>query len=230
MAATRQDIAKCVEMFDGSDRYEARDAIVTEARDNGWLDGIDADRHMVPHGDRSKTAIEPYLTDQWFVDTAKIVQPAIDAVRGGDTRILPEQDAKVYFHWLENIEPWCISRQLWWGHQIPVWYGPGVTEDGHIDYSPAAERAFCGASWDEVAEQARAYYGAQDVHEKSDFSDALEDQLESFSHDEKAISLWRDPDVLDTWFSSGLWPIGTLAGLAPNRRPRRCRNTSRPRS
>ena len=203
-------VAAAIERYDGQDRYEARDAIVTEARDNGWLDGIDEDRHMVPHGDRSKTAIEPYLTDQWFVDTARIVQPAIDAVRSGETEILPEQDKKVYFNWLENIEPWCISRQLWWGHQIPVWYGPGVTPDGHIDYGNAAEKAFCGASWDDVAEQARVYYGADEIHEKADLSDALEDQLESFSHDTRAISLWRDPDVLDTWFSSGLWPIGTL--------------------
>ena len=127
--------------FDGRDRYEVRDAIVTMAEDEGWLDGIDTERHMVPHGDRSKAAIEPFLTDQWFVDTQKIVEPALEAVRkgmaaqeagafdesAGYTRILPERDAKTYFHWLENIEPWCISRQLWWGHQIPVWYGP---EDG----------------------------------------------------------------------------------------------------
>ncbi len=162
------DVARCVQMFDGADRYEARDMIVTTARDEGWLDGIDEDRHMVPHGDRSKVAIEPYLTDQWFVDAAKVVQPAIDAVRNGDTRILPEQDAKVYFHWLENIEPWCISRQLWWGHQIPVWYDD---EGNH----------YCAAT--EAEAQAQAGAGK---------------------------TLTRDADVLDTWFSSGLWPIGTL--------------------
>ena len=79
---------------------------------------------MVPHGDRSKVAIEPLLTDQWFVDAATLAKPAMEAVRSGETRILPERDEKTYFHWLENIEPWCISRQLWWGHRIPVWYGP----------------------------------------------------------------------------------------------------------
>jgi valyl-tRNA synthetase len=213
------EAARVIEALDGVDRYEAREWIVETARAEGWLDGIDADRHMVPHGDRSKVAIEPYLTDQWFVDTAKIVQPAIDAVRRGmarpegsteGTKILPEQDAKVYFHWLENIEPWCISRQLWWGHQIPVWYGPGITEDGHIDYAAGAERPFCAATFEEVAEQARAFYGADEVHEKASLSDALEDQLEGFAGGGKVISLWRDPDVLDTWFSSGLWPIGTL--------------------
>ncbi|MGI3183705.1 valine--tRNA ligase [Nioella aestuarii] len=175
-------IGAAIERYDGMDRYEARDAIVTEARDNGWLDGIDEDKHMVPHGDRSKVAIEPYLTDQWFVDAAKIVEPALDAVRqgmaaqeagnfdetAGYTRILPERDAKTYYHWLENIEPWCISRQLWWGHQIPVWYD----EDGN---------EYCAATEDEAIVMSGG----------------------------KALT--RDEDVLDTWFSSGLWPIGTLS-------------------
>ncbi|MFP4274985.1 MAG: valine--tRNA ligase, partial [Paracoccaceae bacterium] len=165
-------VARVVEALDGLDRYEARDWLVRVAEEEGWLDGIDADRHMVPHGDRSKVAIEPYLTDQWFVDAEKIVGPALEAVRSGETRILPEGDRKVYFHWLENIEPWCISRQLWWGHQIPVWYGPDGAQ-------------FCAATPEEAAQAAEAHYGAP-------------------------TGLTRDPDVLDTWFSSGLWPIGTL--------------------
>jgi valyl-tRNA synthetase len=160
-------IARLIEALDGLDRYEARDWIVRVAEEEGWLDGIDADRHMVPHGDRSKVAIEPFLTDQWFVDTAKIVGPAIEAVRSGRTTILPESHEKIYFHWLENIEPWCISRQLWWGHQIPVWYD----EDGN---------RYCAAT--EAEAQTLA----------------------------PGRRLTRDPDVLDTWFSSGLWPIGTL--------------------
>ena len=122
---------------------------------------------MQPFGDRSKVVIEPMLTDQWFVDTAKIVGPAIDAVRTGEVTIMPESDRKVYFHWLENIEPWCISRQLWWGHQIPVWYD----DEG---------KQYCAATEAEAREQA----GGK--------------------------PLTRDEDVLDTWFSSGLWPIGTL--------------------
>jgi len=161
------DIAHLVEALDGLDRYEARDWIVRTAEEEGWLDGIDADRHTVPHGDRSKVAIEPFLTDQWFVDTAKIVGPAIAAVREGKTTILPEQHEKIYYHWLENIEPWCISRQLWWGHQIPVWYD----EEGNRYCAPTEAEA-----------QALA----------------------------PGRRLTRDPDVLDTWFSSGLWPIGTL--------------------
>ena len=153
--------------LDGLGRYEARNAIVALAEEQGWLDGADDDRHAVPHGDRSKTAVEPFLTNQWFVDAKRIVGPAIEAVRSGRTRIVPEQYAKLYFNWLENIEPWCISRQLWWGHQIPVWYDMEGNQ-------------YCASS--EV--EARAMAGG--------------------------AALERDPDVLDTWFSSGLWPIGTL--------------------
>jgi valyl-tRNA synthetase len=138
-----------------------------EAREDTLVPLVEAKKIMQPFGDRSKVVIEPMLTDQWFVDTAKIVGPAIDAVRSGEVEILPEQDKKVYFHWLENIEPWCISRQLWWGHQIPVWFD----EDG---------KEYCAATEEEA--QALA----------------------------PGKSLTRDPDVLDTWFSSGLWPIGTL--------------------
>jgi valyl-tRNA synthetase len=128
---------------------------------------VEAKKIMQPFGDRSGVVIEPMLTDQWFVDAAKVVGPALDAVRTGRTKIIPESGEKVYYHWLENIEPWCISRQLWWGHQIPVWFD----EEG---------REYCAASESEA--QAMA----------------------------PGRTLTRDPDVLDTWFSSGLWPIGTL--------------------
>ncbi|MBT5678383.1 MAG: valine--tRNA ligase [Marinovum sp.] len=123
---------------------------------------------MQPFGDRSGVVIEPMLTDQWFVETTKIVGPALQAVREGRTKIIPESGEKVYYHWLENIEPWCISRQLWWGHQIPVWFDANGNQ-------------YCAAS--EAEAQAQAGVG---------------------------VELTRDPDVLDTWFSSGLWPIGTL--------------------
>ena len=138
-----------------------------EARDEALVALVEPKKIMQPFGDRSKVVIEPMLTDQWFVETSKIVQPAIDAVRNGDVQILPEQDKKVYFHWLENIEPWCISRQLWWGHQIPVWFDDEGNE-------------YCAAT--EAEAQAMA----------------------------PGKRLKRDADVLDTWFSSGLWPIGTL--------------------
>ena len=123
---------------------------------------------MQPFGDRSGVVIEPMLTDQWFVETSKIVGPALQAVREGRTNIIPESGEKVYYHWLENIEPWCISRQLWWGHQIPVWFDDNGTQ-------------YCATTEAEAQAQAGA-----------------------------GVALTRDPDVLDTWFSSGLWPIGTL--------------------
>ena len=128
---------------------------------------VEAKKIMQPFGDRSKVVIEPMLTDQWFVDTAKIVGPALDAVKSGKVKIIPESGEKTYYHWLENIEPWCISRQLWWGHQIPVWYDA----DGN---------SYCAST----EAEAQALAGGK--------------------------ALTRDPDVLDTWFSSGLWPIGTL--------------------
>ena len=128
---------------------------------------VEAKKIMQPFGDRSKVVIEPMLTDQWFVDTQKVVGPALEAVRSGVTKIIPDSGEKTYFHWLENIEPWCISRQLWWGHQIPVWY------DGN-------GKAYCATSEIEASALANGQ------------------------------PLTRDSDVLDTWFSSGLWPIGTL--------------------
>lgn len=229
--------------LDGLDRYEARKRVVALAEEQGWLDGIDQDRHMVPHGDRSKVAIEPMLTDQWFVDTAQIVQPAIDAVRTGRTEILPERDAKTYFHWLENIEPWCISRQLWWGHQIPVWYGLDIwparfeddgddtldeveifelLEDGafnHADPTHHCAFDFEGVSekfLDDLASLPHPLNNARviEVASRAEAIDRLAQALADYNLNEDPTHLvypvWRDPDVLDTWFSSGLWPIGTL--------------------
>jgi len=174
---------------------------------------------MQPFGDRSKVVIEPMLTDQWFVETDKIVGPALDAVKDGTVKILPESGEKTYYHWLENIEPWCISRQLWWGHQIPVWYGPSIVEksedDIRVDYSNL--RAFCAPDSVSAVGQMEAYYcrsvnifqGAELAREELDRVNAIAAPL--FAKTFKgALPVWRDPDVLDTWFSSGLWPIGTL--------------------
>ena len=170
--------------YRGLDRMEARERVVAAitAEGNAVMilnpkAGEDSEADLIPHmenkpimqpfGDRSKVVIEPMLTDQWFVDTAKIVGPALDAVRDGTVKIIPESGEKTYYHWLENIEPWCISRQLWWGHQVPVWFDD-------------AGNQYCAAT--EAEAQAQA----------------------------PGKTLTRDPDVLDTWFSSGLWPIGTL--------------------
>ncbi len=228
----------------GMDRAGARKEILGLAEEQHWLDGIDADRHFVPHGDRSKVAIEPLLTDQWFVDTAKIVGPALDAVRSGETQILPERDAKVYFHWLENIEPWCISRQLWWGHQIPVWYGLDIWPTGFRDaegdnaldeaeiFALLADGAFnhadpvyhCAADLAAVSERfmddlaplpaplnhARIVEVADRAAAIEALARALADYNLSQDPTHLVYPVWRDADVLDTWFSSGLWPIGTL--------------------
>jgi valyl-tRNA synthetase len=182
---------------------------------------VEAKKIMAPYGDRSKVVIEPMLTDQWFVDTAKIVGPALEAVREGTVEILPEQHKKVYFQWLENIEPWCISRQLWWGHQIPVWYLPsyrfpddheGVlyTQDCEADFSNPV--AICAASWDEAKKKIFEY--AKSIGLNGGFVagpfENVEQAWQEHATDPYGFTVWRDPDVLDTWFSSGLWPIGTL--------------------
>ncbi len=174
------------ESYRGLDRFDARKKVVADINAEGLAvmttetrkdeDGnevrvqvpfVESKKIMQPFGDRSKVVIEPMLTDQWFVDTAKIVQPAIDAVKSGEVKIYPDEQRKVYFNWLDNIEPWCISRQLWWGHQVPVWYD----DEGN---------QYCAASEEEAIKQSGGKI------------------------------LTRDEDVLDTWFSSGLWTFGTL--------------------
>ncbi|MBL1436904.1 MAG: valine--tRNA ligase [Rhodobacteraceae bacterium] len=204
--------------YRGMDRYVCRKAVIADIDAEGLMLEVEAKKIMQPFGDRSKVVVEPMLTQQWYVDTAKIVKPALDAVRSGDIKIIPESGEKTYYHWLENIEPWCISRQLWWGHQIPVWYGPEVDKDGVI--ISGAVRAFCAATETEVLTQAEDYYGDQVTvqleHEQDDEGGALKDFIPpsamGVGPDGKLdwTVLDRDPDVLDTWFSSGLWPIGTL--------------------
>ncbi|MEM7074416.1 MAG: valine--tRNA ligase [Pseudomonadota bacterium] len=236
----------------GLDRFEARSRVVAQITGEHLAVMVENDQGdpvplvenkpiMQPFGDRSKVVIEPMLTDQWFVDTDKIVGPAIEAVKSNETRILPEQDRKVYFNWLEHIEPWCISRQLWWGHQIPVWYGFDLSApefhddegDGAIDltemmdllleshFSPLME---CAPDFDTVARKIRGDLAdlpvplqAMTVVEAENREDALEKlaaSLATYTVNQDPTQLiypaWRDPDVLDTWFSSGLWPIGTL--------------------
>ena len=174
----------------GLDRFEARRLIVELMEEGGYLAKIEPHRHMVPHGDRGGVPIEPFLTDQWYVDAKTLAQPAIEAVRSGRTKFVPKNWEKTYFEWMENIQPWCISRQLWWGHQIPAWYGP----DGHV---------FVAKSEKEALDEAVEYYLAVDTP----WREWVKDKLENFKPDE---ILTRDEDVLDTWFSSALWPFSTL--------------------
>ncbi len=156
----------------GLDRFEARKAVVAMMEERGLLEKIEPHKHMVPHGDRGGVPIEPFLTDQWYVDAATLAKPAIAAVENGDTVFVPKQWEKTYYEWMRNIQPWCISRQLWWGHQIPAWYGP----DG---------RVFVAETENLALEEAESHYGSR-------------------------VMLTRDEDVLDTWFSSALWPFSTL--------------------
>ncbi len=170
---------------------------------------------MQPFGDRSKVVIEPMFTDQWFVDAEKVVGPALDAVKDGTVRIIPESGEKTYYHWLENIEPWCISRQLWWGHQIPVWYGPKKDPSQKslgVDYDSTERVTFCAATFEEVQRAVQEYYGVSHVVEHVEGNDMFDDTVETAAlrGNGDFVIIRRDPDVLDTWFSSGLWPIGTL--------------------
>ena len=254
----------------GLDRYEARKRVIDQITAEGLavtvlkksidketgaehlerLPLVEAKPIMQPFGDRSKVVIEPMLTDQWFVDTAKIVEPALEAVRSGRTKIMPASGEKTYFNWLENIEPWCISRQIWWGHQVPVWtamvpslkgevgtwrigVGGNIPLDRAIQFkrdnaydegalggklasSGLLTMQFCAASVEEVKRQIEKVWieraGAPPL--KLVEVDAEPSEWPQFLYDTANkgcdVPFWRDPDVLDTWFSSGLWPIGTL--------------------
>jgi len=178
------------DQLQGMDRFEARKLIVRIMEEGGFLDKIEPHRHTVPHGDRGGVPIEPFLTDQWYVNAAELAKPAIASVREGRTNFVPKNWEKTYFDWMDNIQPWTISRQLWWGHQIPAWYGP----DGHI---------FVEKSEEEALDAAVEYYLALEGPWKA----WVEEKLENFKPGE---ILTRDEDVLDTWFSSALWPFSTL--------------------
>ncbi|WP_297341688.1 valine--tRNA ligase, partial [Pseudophaeobacter sp.] len=172
---------------------------------------VEAKPIMQPFGDRSKVVIEPMLTDQWFVETDKIVGPALDAVKDGTVKILPESGEKTYYHWLENIEPWCISRQLWWGHQIPVWYGYEIENDKVIIENELIP--YCYASEEELIEAIEAKVNHRNIRFHDDATEVhaqYEDRTNGSVNASETLHFYRDPDVLDTWFSSGLWPIGTL--------------------
>ena len=159
--------------YRGLDRFAARKRVAADLEAEGLVEKVEEITHTVPYGDRSGETIEPWLTDQWFVDAKTLAKPAIAAVEDGRIKFVPKQWENTYFEWMRNIQPWTISRQIWWGHQIPAWYGP----DGEIFVEMDEPAAYAAA---------RAHYGRDDVE------------------------LRRDEDVLDTWFSSALWPFSTL--------------------
>ena len=176
--------------LEGQDRFTARKIIVEIFEEAGLLDKIEPHKHMVPHGDRGGVPIEPRMTEQWWVDNKTLAKPAIESVREGRTNFVPKNWENTYFQWMENIQPWCISRQLWWGHQIPAWYGP----DGQV---------FVEKTEEEALQAAIQHYIAHEGPWKA----WVEEKLENFKPGE---ILTRDEDVLDTWFSSALWPFSTL--------------------
>ena len=194
----------------GMDRFAARKAIVARAEAEGWLRGVDPTRHAVPYGDRSGVVIEPYLTDQWYVDAKTLAAPAIAAVETGATVFEPANWSKTYFEWMRNIEPWCVSRQLWWGHRIPAWYGPIKMEGSkllEIPFLKSDLKCFVAETAEDALAAAREYY-AQDVVLAEDSVDGIERYFQRPKPD--ALAIWQDDDVLDTWFSSALWPFSTL--------------------
>ncbi|MBK5264330.1 MAG: valine--tRNA ligase, partial [Alphaproteobacteria bacterium] len=213
--------AKVVQVSDGLipqeflrlDRFEARKIVVDMIEDAGLLEQIEDRTIQTPYGDRSGVVIEPWLTDQWYVDAETLAKPAIEAVKSGKIEVVPKTWEKTYYNWMENIQPWCVSRQLWWGHQIPAWYGPSKSVGGIeatlnqgdmsvVEIRHRDQQTFVGVNEDDVRKQALAYYGNEC---QIDFSDVL-----TFTSVKNRVVLSRDLDVLDTWFSSALWPFGTL--------------------
>ncbi len=180
-----------VETLDGKSREAARKLIVDVLEARGLIDKIEPTTHVVPHGDRSGAVLEPFLTDQWYVDAKTLAQPAIAAVRERRTTFVPAQWEATFFNWMDNIQPWCVSRQIWWGHQIPAWYGP----DGKI---------FVAETEDDVVADALAHY--TEIEEITPDIAADPERRARFARE----YIKRDEDVLDTWFSSALWPFSTL--------------------
>jgi len=191
--------------LNGVDRFVARKRIVAVLESLDLVAKIEPTTHVVPHGDRSGVVLEPYLTNQWYVDAKTLAQPAMAAVRERKTVFVPQQWEATFFNWMENIQPWCISRQIWWGHQIPAWYGPTKDEYGH---NYAIWKHFVAENQDDALAQASSFYGLP-AHLEASEKAAADYGL---SHTEKldSVPLWRDEDVLDTWFSSALWPFSTL--------------------
>lgn len=162
----------CPEDYQGLDRFAAREKIIADLDELEYLEKIEDHVHQVPYAERSGVVVEPYLTDQWYVDAKELGKPALEAVENGTMEFVPKQWENTYYSWMRNLEPWCISRQLWWGYQIPAWYGPD-------------DKIFVAETEAEAYEEALAHYG-------------------------ETVELRQDDDILDTWFSSGLWPFATL--------------------
>jgi valyl-tRNA synthetase len=185
------ELSETIVALDGQDRFVARKRVVEMMEARGLLAATEPHTHVVPHGERSGAVVEPWLTDQWYVDAKTLAVPALAAVREGRANFIPKNWEKTYFDWLEKIEPWCVSRQLWWGHQIPAWYAPW----GAIYVADSEEEAIAEALGDAVT---------REIYDDEEAGEIAEDPERSRE------LLTRDEDVLDTWFSSALWPFSTL--------------------
>jgi valyl-tRNA synthetase len=197
-----------LDALDGKPREAARKLIVEWLEAAGLIDKIEPTQHVVPHGDRSGAVLEPFLTDQWYVDAKTLAQSAIAAVRDGRTKFIPQQWEATFFNWLDNIQPWCISRQIWWGHQIPAWYGPLYASNDRDSELINTYKIFVAETETAALKEARDFYG-HDVEIAPDGTrePSLLGRGRALG---KPILIFRDPDVLDTWFSSALWPFSTL--------------------
>jgi valyl-tRNA synthetase len=222
----------------GLDRFEARKAVVSFFEDNDLMAEIEKLKIEQPFGDRSNVVIEPWMTDQWYVDAKTLAQPAIAAVKDGKTRFVPQNWEKTYYNWMDNIQPWCISRQLWWGHRIPVWYGIDrkiiggqgssstvgwaeeyTDEEGNTStrsalnhYVKHTEEEAIGAALSSAREMHSCFESVMLVSNRKEAEEVFQKQYEKVraEADPKLVyPVWRDEDVLDTWFSSALWPFST---------------------
>jgi valyl-tRNA synthetase len=206
------DLTETLTAVDKLDRFKARKRVVAmmEARD--LVEKIEPNVHAVPHGDRSGAVLEPFLTDQWYVDAKTLAQPAIEAVRKGRTRFIPKNWEKTYFDWMESIQPWNVSRQLWWGHQIPAWYGPKLfgAKEGAWEDDKERSEWFVAYTEGEAVQQAKVHYGRAVRVISSKPTDGKKLSLLDEVFSGGPVPIFRDEDVLDTWFSSALWPFSTL--------------------
>ncbi|AQR73178.1 valine--tRNA ligase [Sphingomonas sp. LM7] len=206
----------------GLDRFEARKLVVQRLKDEGFLvphvdkDGEAHDSEprtiQTPYGDRSGVVIEPWLTDQWYVDAATLAKPAIEAVRSGATRIVPKSWEKTYFNWMENIQPWCVSRQLWWGHRIPAWFGPDDLPFVAEDEEQAGRLALAHYEQESGRKLKVVFQNSENFRAGNEIVGWIgtAQNVGSNPVDADTVVLRQDPDVLDTWFSSALWPFATM--------------------
>ena len=182
----RSETGDWIQRYHRKDRLDARRQVVADLKDNGFLEKIEPHKLSLGHCYRCQTAVEPYLTPQWFVNIKPLAEPAIQAVRRGDIRIIPEGWNNSYFAWMQNIKDWCVSRQIWWGHQIPAWYCRSCDGENIVEGHPG------------------------DYILTKDAQPIVRRETPKICPQCGGRDLVQDPDVLDTWFSSGLWPFSTL--------------------